>query len=136
MIGDLGSQVERTSGVDPNRLPSANSAGVINGVSSEADTSVDMDFVYGQQPDGNSSKSYDRSVPVSDSDMYGNNNMPHVTDNLESVAGAVGADKDGHLVVKDRFWSVFCKEVSLKPAEHPPLLDQTDLTIPPHIIPN
>ncbi|MDI1488019.1 MAG: hypothetical protein OHK93_007293 [Ramalina farinacea] len=37
--------------------------------------------------------------------------MPQVSEDSHSLLGAVGADKDGHLVVKDSFWSVFCKEV-------------------------
>ena len=118
MIGDLGSQVEQTSGIEQRSLPSLNLGGVVNGRSSEAEASVHMGVVHGQRANGSSSKGYDRTVSVSESDLYGNNNMPHVSEDPNSLLAAIGADKDGHLVVKDRFWSVFCKEVSLKPAKN------------------
>ena len=133
MIGDLDSQVERNNGIEQRSLPSVDLGGVVNGRSSEAEASGDMGVVHEQRANGISSKGHDRTVSVSDSDLYGNDNMPHVSEDPNSVVGAVCADKDGHLVVKDRFWSVFCKEVSLKPAKYLPLLDQWDVTLAPLI---
>lgn len=136
MIGDLGSQVEQTGSVEQRRLPSLNSGDAVSGKSSEVKALVDMGFVYGQPVNGNSSRTNDETLRESNPNLYGNSNIPQVYEVPNSLLGAVGADKDGHLVVKDRFWSVFCKEVSLKPAKHPSLLDQMDVTLAPQVILN
>ena len=123
MIGDLGSQVERTGSGDHDRRPSLNSGGAVNGKSSQAEASVDMDVIYAN---GHRPETCAETLRDSHSNLTRTN----------SVVGAVGADKDGHLIVKDRFWTIFCKEVSLKPAKHPSLLDRSDVTLAPQIILN
>lgn len=136
MIGDLGSQVEQTSSIEQKRLPSVDLGGLVNGRSSEAEESVDVGVVHWQPVNGNSSRTNDETLRDSNLSLYGHSNMPQVSEDSHSLLGAVGADKDGHLVVKDSFWSVFCKEVSLKPAKHPYLLDQMDVTLAPQVILN
>lgn len=111
MIGDLGSQVEQTSSVDQKRLPSLDLGGAVNARSSETEASVDM----GVEANGHSSKNH-QSYDETNSDLHGNHTMPQFPEDTNSVIDVFGADHDGHLIVKDRFWTIFCKEVSLKPA--------------------
>ena len=107
MVGDLGSQVEHATTVSEgdHRLESSLSAiNTTSAASSETGWPDDPLTRYGQTACGNPSD----AVHTGSNRINDTSESPQISDQ----SGGLVVTNNGDLVVDDRFWTVFCKEVS------------------------
>ena len=110
MVGDLGSQVEHAtaaSEVDHPAESSLSATNTMSAASSETGWPDDPLTGYGQIAYGNPSATLDE-VHTGSNRANDTSESPQFSD---QPGGLVGTN-NGDLVVDDRFWTVFCKEVS------------------------
>ena len=109
MIGDLGSQVEHTTAVNEGGHLVESSLTTMNATSAASSEIGWPDYGlarYGQTAYGNPSTTLDE---VQNSDRGNDTSeFPQTSDQSTSLV----VTNNGDLVVNDRFWTVFCKEVS------------------------
>ena len=109
MVGDLGSQVEHATAVSQGNHPEASSTSATSGETGRPDYRLAL---HSQSATGNTRLTGDGVR--SDSCMAtGTSESPHVSDESGEL---VTATSDGNLVVGDRFWTLFCKEVCSRSA--------------------
>jgi hypothetical protein len=109
MVGDLGSQVEHAAAASQGNHPVENPTSVANTTSA---TSSEMDWpdhrlaLHSQSASGNPHTTRD-GVQTGSSMAKGTSESQQVSDEFGDLVVA----SDGDLIVGNRFWTVFCKEV-------------------------
>ena len=109
MVSDLGSQVEHVAAVDQGSQPVENSTSVTiaAGVTSSETARADHQLgAHSESAKGNSRTTHEE-LETSPGMEYG---IGYPSQKLEDIGDLVVAN-DGDLLVRDRFWTVFCKEV-------------------------
>jgi Fungal Zn(2)-Cys(6) binuclear cluster domain len=109
MIGDLGSQVEHTAAASQGNHPVENptsAASATSATSSEMGRPDHRLALHSQSTSGNQRTTRDGVQPGS-SMAKGTSESPQVSDEFGDLVVA----SSGDLVVGNRFWTVFCKEV-------------------------
>ena len=110
MVGDLGSQVEHVAAVSEDDHPvdgSVSARNTMRAASSETGWPNSGLARYSQTAYGNPSTTLDE-MHASSSRANDTSESPQISDQ----SGALVVTNNGDLVVDDRFWTVFCKEVS------------------------
>lgn len=103
MVGDLGSQVELAAAVSQGSRPVEISASLSSSTSSDTDHRLAL---HSQAANGGPRTTSNEVSTDSDMEQR-TSESSQVSDELGELVLA----GDGDLVVKDRFWTVFCKEV-------------------------
>ncbi len=110
MVGDLGSQVEHASAVNEGDHPVESSVGATNTTSAASSETGWSDHGHARY----SRSAYsDRRTTLDEvgTDSSRTNDTSESTQTSDQSGGLV-VTNNGDLVVDDRFWTVFCKEVS------------------------
>ena len=110
MVGDLGSQVEHVTAASEGDHPAESSLSAINTTSAASSETGWPDYGlarYGQTAYGNPSTTLDE-VRTGSSRANDTSESPQISDQSSSLV----VTDNGDLVVDDRFWTIFCKEVS------------------------
>lgn len=106
MVGDLGSQVEHVAVVNQGDPPGQSSMNATSATSSETGWPDHRSTLHSQFAIGDSFTSRD-GVQVGSGMAQGSSESSQTSDRLEGLTVATNGD----IVVHDRFWTVFCKEV-------------------------
>jgi len=112
MVGDLGSQVEHAAAVSQGNHPVKSSTSATSGTSGTGATSSEKGWpdhrlaLHSQSASGNSRTTRD-GVQTGSGMAEGTSESPQVSDEFGELVVA----SNGDLVVGNRFWTVFCKEV-------------------------
>ena len=110
MVGDLGSQVEHAAAASEDDHPvddSVSARNTMSAASSETGWPNSGLARYSQTAYGNPSTTLDE-MQAGSSRANGTSESPQISDQ----SGGLVVTNNGDLVVDDRFWTVFCKEVS------------------------
>ena len=110
MVGDLGSQVEHAAAVSEGDHPMESPLTATNTTSAASSETAWPDYGlarYDQTAYGNPSTTLDEIQTVS-SRANDTSDLPQISDESSGLV----VTHNGDLVVDDRFWTVFCKEVS------------------------
>ena len=110
MVGDLGSQVEHAAAVSEGDHSVESSLSATNATSAASNETVWPDYGlprYGQTAYSNPSTALDE-IQRGSSRANDASEFPQISDESSGLL----VTHNGDLVVDDRFWTVFCKEVS------------------------
>ena len=110
MVGDLGSQVEHAAAVSEGHHPMESSVGATNATSAASDEIVwpDDGFTRHSQTASSNPRTALDEVQTGSSRTKDTSESPQVSDQSRGLV----VTNNGEIVVDDRFWTVFCKEVS------------------------
>lgn len=109
MVGDLGSQVEHAAVVSqPNRPGEISTSATSAASATSSDTGWPDNLLAFHSQSATGDPRTARDELQTDSSMEkGTSESPQVSDGF----GDLAVSRDGDLVIEDRFWTVFCKEV-------------------------
>ena len=114
MVGDLGSQVEHAAAVSEGHHPLESSVGATNAMSAASDEIVWPDHGFARHSQiaySNPPTALDE-VQTGSSGTKDTSESPQVSDQSRGLV----VTNNGEIVVDDRFWTLFCKEVSYSAA--------------------